>query len=170
MNSIKLTKNETLKTIEDYPNYKISSKGRVYSVKSKKFLKFLPVYSRKTDNQNYNSVVIFNENGSKQVYVHRLVAQAFLGMDISNPKIHVHHIDGKKSNNNLENITFMSEFDHMSMHCNTCKTAKENINKLTDLIVEMDENLKNLKTINETFADVTLDEYLSFKANKKLLY
>lgn len=170
MNSIKLTENETLKTIEGYPNYQISNKGRVYSVKRKKFLKFLPARSRKTDTQNYNTVILFNENGSKQLYVHRLVAQAFLGMDISNPKLHVHHIDGNKSNNNLENITFMSEFDHMSMHCNGCKTNKESVNTLIDLILEMDENIKDLKIINETFPDVTLDEYLSFKANKKLLY
>ena len=54
----------------------------------------------------YLQVVLRKNNKSKNCYVHRLVAEAFLtGADIAKT---VNHIDGDKKNNSVENLEFVS--------------------------------------------------------------
>jgi hypothetical protein len=42
---------------------------------------------------------------------------------------HVHHTDGNKSNNNINNLKLMSRFEHLSLHAN----KKENIERVKEL-------------------------------------
>ena len=48
--------------------------------------------------------------------VHRLVACAFLGLDVNDLDTIVHHKDHDRSNNNLDNLELMSQAEHMSLH------------------------------------------------------
>lgn len=87
---------EEWKQIDRYPNYWVSTYGRVYSVKRGIILK--PFH----DSWGYLNVVLRNENGGHTTKVARLVALAF----IPNPcnKEQVNHIDGDKENNHVENL------------------------------------------------------------------
>lgn len=98
---------EQWKKIEGYPNYSISSIGRVRNDKTNKLLTPHP------RSKGYLYVGIMNSNGKQdQFRVNRLVAQAF----IPNPKglPIVNHINEIKTDNRVENLEWVS--------------AKENVN------------------------------------------
>lgn len=82
--------------IKDYPDYSISEDGQVWSNKTKKYLK--PNYS----SRGYASVELFNQNGSRRLLIHRLVAEAFLPNPNNYPQ--VNHKDENPSNNNVDNL------------------------------------------------------------------
>ena len=85
---------EVLLPIPDFPDYKVSSWGRVFSVSAKKFLKPEVHY------KGYLRVDLYDKNGNRiHAKVHRLVANAF----VPNPqnKPHVNHIDGNNQNNSF---------------------------------------------------------------------
>ncbi len=107
---------EEWKWIEGYEGiYKISNFGRIRSYKQKS-----DGYVRSNVNQTgwYFTVVLKDKNGVNTTKrIHRLVAEAFI------KKIpegyHVHHIDGDKQNNRVDNLEIINAHDHLS------KTMKE---------------------------------------------
>lgn len=97
---------EVWKTIEDFPNYSVSSDGRVRKDSSGKIL----IATR--DSRGYPSLSLKDENGWHTKMVHRLVAKAF----VENPyeKRSVNHIDGNKSNNHISNLEWVTNSENMS--------------------------------------------------------
>lgn len=87
-----------------YSNYKISSYGRLLSIKSNKILR--PVKCGK-----YLAYTVTHRNPRKREYAHRMVALAFLGSQPSN-KHNINHIDGDKYNNKLENIEWVTQSEN----------------------------------------------------------
>lgn len=77
-------------------NYTISDEGEVYNKKTKRKLK--GTYKR----NEYHTVQLTVNNKPKCYMVHRLVADAFL-LNINNLPV-VHHIDGDKHNNKVNNL------------------------------------------------------------------
>lgn len=86
--------------IDGYPNYKISSLGCVYSLKTKRFLK--PFIS----NSGYEVVTLCCNLRYIKKSIHRLVAKTFL-IPKHGKKI-VNHIDGNKLNNRVDNLEWNS--------------------------------------------------------------
>lgn len=84
------------KKIEGYNDYIIYSDGRIYSNKTNKFLK--PAL----DKDGYLRVILSNNNISKNLSVHRLVAKNFI--DNADNKAQVNHINCKKDDNRIENL------------------------------------------------------------------
>ena len=82
--------------VRNYPMYEVNEDGTIFSKYRMKTLKASVTKS------GYHSVELFNENGSKRILVHRLVAEAF----IPNPEHYpqVNHKDEDKSNNSVENL------------------------------------------------------------------
>ena len=83
-------------TVVGYEDYLIYPDGKVFSTKSNKFLK------PNITPQGYKSVELFNNNGSKRLLIHRLVAQAFIPNPNNYPQ--VNHIDENPSNNAVTNL------------------------------------------------------------------
>lgn len=98
---------EKWKVIPPFPDYKVSSYGRVLSIKKSKVL------STRVGGTGYIVVNFHVDGRSTMQLVHRLLAYAFLG-DPPTPKHHAAHKDGTKTNNVPSNIKWA--------------TAKENIN------------------------------------------
>ena len=94
------TFDEIFTPIAGHSMYEISNKGRVYSKKRDKFLR------PSVNSSNYKKVVL---NG-KNLYVHRLVAEAFC----ENPKgsCEVNHKDGNKWNNNYTNLEWVTKSEN----------------------------------------------------------
>ena len=109
---------EIWKNIDKHENYEVSNYGKVRNVLSKK--------ERKQHN-NGKGYLKVNLNG-KSLYVHRIVAIAFL----SNPELKrtVNHIDCDKSNNNLKNLEWATHKENIShawdngLHKKTMEFAK----------------------------------------------
>lgn len=83
--------------------YTISSDGRVYNNKG---IELKP----KISNSGYMCLIISGHNYS----IHRLVARAFLE-DYSEDLV-VHHINGDKTDNRVENLMLMTDREHHIFH------------------------------------------------------
>lgn len=88
---------EIWRCIKNYPNYEISSLG---NVKNKKTNKILKPFS--TGNE-YLKVSLSNNSKTKQFFVHRLVAQAFIPNPNNLPEVN-HKKEFEKTNNTVENL------------------------------------------------------------------
>lgn len=89
---IKVKKNGVLYDYSD--KYLVSNNGDIYSIKGKKTLKQV------VDRLGYRNIGFGHKK--ERFKVHQVVAQAF----IPNPKgyTEIHHIDGNKENNSVENL------------------------------------------------------------------
>lgn len=95
------------KELVDAPNYFIFSNGNLWSQKSKKFLKS----TRGGHRGNYRKYALYVDKKYKLKYVHRLVMEYF-GPPMPRSKAEVNHIDGDTSNNNLENLEWVSSSEN----------------------------------------------------------
>lgn len=96
---------ERWKTIRAFPDYWISTWGRVYSSQSDRFLYGTPLEHGHID-------VSFRANGRRyHRYMHRLVAEAFIPNPYELPI--VRHLDDDPSNNHVDNLAWGTQLDNM---------------------------------------------------------
>lgn len=88
-----------LKVIPGFNNYMISSDGVVYRQTLTRLKPLKPVIT-----QNYYRVCLRDNGIQKNIYVHRLVAEAFI--DNPNNLPCVNHKDENKLNNSVENLEY----------------------------------------------------------------
>lgn len=86
---------EIWKKIEGFENYSVSTHGRVRNDKTGK-------YWTGKNNGYYAKVALYNETGKHQLYIHRLVAQAFISNPDNLPQ--VNHKDEIRDNNHIDNL------------------------------------------------------------------
>ena len=86
-----------MKDIKNYEGiYGITSCGKVWSYRRKKFLK------PKDNGNGYLQVILYKDKEKKSCYVHRLVAEAYIPNNENLPQIN--HKDENKTNNCLQNL------------------------------------------------------------------
>lgn len=116
-------------TIKGFENYKVSTLGRVMNIKTGKIL------TPFTTKNGYQMVNPSRGGISSNLYVHRLVAEAFIPTDDAD--LQVNHINGIKSDNRLDNLEWCTSSEnhlhrsrtlgikrsqkHMSMMCDLAK-------------------------------------------------
>lgn len=81
-------------------DYTITKEGEVYSLLKNKVLK---PYN---NGIGYRAVKLMVDGKRRQFYLHRLVAQAYIG-DVDN--LVVNHLDGNKANNNVANLEIVTQ-------------------------------------------------------------
>lgn len=133
-----------MSNIIDYPNYLIIKNGDVINVNTKKKLKPLK-------KNGYTTMYIKNKNGNyKSVSIHRLVAKAFV--ENPNDYKYVNHKDGNKTNNNVDNLEWMTQKQNIQ-HANetglitvhTRKVLKYSLEKIyLDKFNSVDEAAKSI--------------------------
>jgi hypothetical protein len=121
---------EEWKIIEGYNNYyKISNFGNIKN----KYNKILKCFINKN---GYKYVMLYNNKKRRNVLVHRLVAETYISkIDI---KMTVNHIDGKKSNNNKNNLEIVSSSENQK---HAYKNGLRKENKNTRQIVRSDNKI-----------------------------
>lgn len=123
---MELFENEMIKQIEEFPNYYITSLGRVWSNYSKKWL--TPSINQRGKHKRY---YVSLGRGNKR-YIHRLVAEAFIPNPYNLPE--VDHKDTNGLNNNVNNLQWSTHQENME---NTI--TQENIKKNSGYFVEIEE-------------------------------
>lgn len=142
LKNISIDDNEEWKVVTEYPNYYVSSYGRVYSVKTKKILK---------QTGNRYLVVTLRNNVVPKITkaVHRLIAEAFL-IKINETYV-VDHIDRNKTNNNISNLRYVTISEN-----NRNKDVRGSIRKTTWNTFNVRYPLITGTIINKTFKDYNI--------------
>lgn len=112
--------NEEWTLVEEWPNYVISSCGRIMNSKTKRILK--PAIS----NNGYYEVNLWKNNKGTTKQIHQLVYSYFF-QDFNLKGFVINHKDGNKLNNNkdnLEKVNYQENNLHASYVIKTNKTAK----------------------------------------------
>ena len=102
---INFNEKEIWAVIKDFPRYQVSNFGKIQNIKTQKILK--PGHTK----NGYCAVELTNNNGGKSVYVHRLVAQAFV-VNVDN-KPEVNHKDENKDNNSAWNLEWVTHAENI---------------------------------------------------------
>lgn len=121
MNQLESVNCEEWRTINDFPNYKISNLGRVKNIKTNRILK---PFKNKTSGYYY--INIRNTRGRKCYRVHRLVATYFINNPLNLSD--VNHIDEDKGNNKSSNLEWVSHLDNIR-HGSGIKRSKASRSK-----------------------------------------
>jgi len=95
---------EVWKGIEKFKNYDVSSFGNIRNNKTNKILKYC------ANKKGYRMVTLC-DNIRKTITIHRLVACAFIENINNLPQID--HIDRNKTNNNVENLRWVTQQHNM---------------------------------------------------------
>jgi len=96
---------EVWKNIKNYEgHYQVSNYGRVKSIKFNKDI----ILSPNSSSSGYLLVNLCNKGKINRFLIHRLVAQSFLELDMTDKKINVDHINGIRYDNKLSNLQLLS--------------------------------------------------------------
>lgn len=87
---------------KNYSNYEVYSDGKIWSYKTKRFLK------QATNKGGYQVVALYDNEGKEKMYlVHRIVYEAVSGEPIPE-HLQVNHINEDKTDNRFENLNLMT--------------------------------------------------------------
>ena len=95
---------EIFKDIDGYPNYQVTSWGRVFNKETR-----IPIAQDETP-KGYLRVTLWRDGKKRNFKVHRLVAEAFISNPFNKPQ--VNHIDGNPANNSITNLEWVTNSEN----------------------------------------------------------
>lgn len=138
-----------VRKIIGYEGYFVSSGGEVFSEKSGK-LKRLSIFK---NTKGYQRVGLMLNHHQKQVFVHRLVAEAFLG-EIKEGFC-VNHIDGNKENNNVSNLEIITHSENI---IHSCYVLGNGVKPVYMLNRDTFERIKEFESITSAAEELGIDD------------
>jgi len=152
--------NEEWETIPDFPNYDISSFGRVRIVNSGRKRSEGSIKAPYTDKDGFVHISLIKDGKTNTFLISSLVAVQFMKNDSTTDVCTISHKDGDKSNNRVDNLEFHS-------------VKQDVLDKLETQIFKPKKtqyriNQPNLK-LNQEKADEIRKEYHSTKTTQKAL-
>lgn len=106
----------TIKPINEYNGYYISTSGVVYSFKRNKNI--LYQLQPTTDANGYYVVCMKHNSGKyKNIFLHRIVAITFIKRRKTHIRLVVNHIDGNKQNNSVTNLEWVTQRQNIKHAC-----------------------------------------------------
>lgn len=96
---------EKWKQNKTYPNYEVSTKGKIRNIKTGRILK------TRINSRGYEQVCLHTNNIQHTKKIHRLVASTYLQddtNDINYDMLDINHKDGNKLNNSVDNLEYCS--------------------------------------------------------------
>lgn len=127
------------KVIPDFPNYRISRDGEVWSSYKFKTNKVIdtwrlvkPIVDKAT---GYWLVTLCHQEVRRNRFIHRLLAQAYLPNPLNKP--HVNHIDANKLNYSLSNLEWATPKENAS-HAASLGLYQPSIDKTSRAVQQID--------------------------------
>lgn len=130
---------EVWKDIDGYEgDYQISTYGRVRSIKTKTYIyqdENHMLKPRYNSNGGYAKVALYKDNKRKQMFIHRLVALAFI--PIIKDKTLINHKNGIKDDNRVENLEWCDNSENINHAINnglkpSSKGSQHGMSKLNE--------------------------------------
>lgn len=97
---------ERWRVVADYPNYEVSSLGRLRRIKTNNNAVAGRILKTHIASTGYLMVNLLNSSGRRHLSVHRLVASAFV--DRPDGAIEVNHIDSNRANSRASNLEWVT--------------------------------------------------------------
>ena len=111
----------------DYSDlYEVSNLGRVRSL-NYNHTKKVRVLKQFKNSSGYLIVTLHKNSKGEKFFVHRLVATAFITNDDPKTKTEVNHISEVKTDNNVENLMWVTKKENCNFGTRNERTAKINI-------------------------------------------
>ena len=124
---------EIWRNISGCPDYQVSNLGRVKSMERKVKGKFGSIRTLKEkilkprkNRYNYLQVFLCKEGNGKNMYIHRLVCDAFIPNPYNLPEIN--HKDENPLNNNVENLEYCDRLYNCNYGNRNNRISKSNTN------------------------------------------
>ena len=118
---VEIVDDEEWKTIEDFPNYEISTKGNIRTKEycdGRNHIRQSKLLNKQINNVGYEYVILSNETVKhKTLTVHRLMARAFLNDYFDT--LDVNHINGIKTDNRIENLEMTTHSENIKKRYET---------------------------------------------------
>jgi len=115
-----------------------------------------------TDRRGYRWVYITRNGQRTAIREHRLVMEQYLGRVIE-PWELVHHINGDKLDNRVENLAVMEFGKHTTEHCSG-RRHREDSKRSMQLFAQMREELTRTRDINADLAEACKAAYAAIGA------
>ena len=110
---IKCLPNEEWRHVKGFENvYAISNKGRLASNKRNGW----HVLSIKNSKGDYLAVILTDGVQERYTRIHRLVYETFVKQIPKGKGNHIHHLNGDKQDNKIENLSFNTAKEHSIIH------------------------------------------------------
>lgn len=145
-----MSQEEVWKVIPEYPDYEVSTHGKIKSYQGRK-PRIMKIFESL---KGYKRVRLWNDGKSKIFSVHVLVLQSFVG---SRPKdFDGCHNDGVKENNHIDNLRWASRKDNCAdrIKHGTCLYGEKNhsskLNNQESLYIRYCKNMKQ-KELSKMF-------------------
>ncbi len=135
--------------IQDFPNYLIYPDGRVFSKNYNHSGK--GQFLKSGDINGYRMFILFNDEGKKQMYVHRLVGIHYIPNPDNKPTID--HINRIRDDNRVENLRWATRSEQNSNLIRNDKTipfrfiCKRNTRKTSFIFSRKDCKIKESKSL-----------------------
>lgn len=137
------------KIIKGFEDYLVTDTGRVYSLKSQKYMQ------QRKDTKGYLVVNLYKNGKQNTMRVHRLVAETFIENPENKPT--VDHINRNKTNNRVENLRWanMSEQNknrshELNKHANKVNNGKPITLKFENEISMSFLSVGSVKSVNRS--------------------
>lgn len=145
------------KEIQNFENYKISKKGEIYSLKSKKLLKLFI-------KNGYKTICLINNGKKKFCTVSRLVAETF----IPNPNKYsiVNHINEDKLDNRVENLEWCTQKHNVKHSNKNDGSSRYHTNKVNKYHKDTKEFIETFDSIQSAAESIGLSRHSITKVCK----
>ncbi|MEY3788843.1 MAG: hypothetical protein RLZ75_3051, partial [Pseudomonadota bacterium] len=122
--------------INDYPNYMVSPEGAIMSTFYQGKNRCRTIKPFVTHN-GYHRVLLYNEKGSRKLFVQRIVADIYCNKNDEN--LQVNHINGIKTDNNFKNLEWVTNSENIKHSYGVLKNkASRGENSGTNKLKELD--------------------------------
>lgn len=128
---------EKWKIIDGFEDYEVSTFGRIRHNNK--------ILSLSKNTSGYFKVNLYNNSKSKTVYVHRIVAKAFIS-NVNNLN-EINHIDENKLNNHVDNLEWCDTYYNNKYGTKTLRQSKAISKKI--LVIDVNNNINRYNSINE---------------------